>query len=288
MVVIELIVGNYRHKMPVWGLSINEQWYIFKSIRETLIRKIVSSLLSLLTSVSYLSVWNGRLFSLLTAAVVSGLVHTVFLCYRSQNISFCQSRQKLMTKSLNMYRNVCEQKKREGEHGDRPSVSRLTYSSVMQMKAVLEHWFIMHMFSQCIDEKKPYWLIVWSVYRWSQFRTTTCALKQPAHLKLCQTYFCLGAFGSRFWEQIRIKFWHRFAHGSKPNHQIHHHSSLRSLPVISMVCPTEAGSQLEHDITMAMLLADSLRATLLWDRLMLASAPHLHTCGIQSNGPLVN
>lgn len=32
---------------------------------------------------------------------------------------------------------MSEQKKREGDHRDRPSVSRLIYSSVMQVKAVL-------------------------------------------------------------------------------------------------------------------------------------------------------
>lgn len=35
----------------------------------------------------------------------------------------------------------------------------------------------------------------------------------------------------------------------------------------------EVGSQLEDGITIAMLLTDSLRGTLLWDRLMMASAP---------------
>lgn len=50
----------------------------------------------------------------------------------------------------------------------------------------------------------------------------------------------------------------------------------------------EAGSQLEDDITMAMLLAHSLRETLLWDRLMLATTHYLHKCDVQSNGALAN
>lgn len=53
-----------------------------------------------------------------------------------------------------------------------------------------------------------------------------------------------------------------------------------------MLCPTEAGSQHEDDITMAMLLAPSLSETLLQDKLMLATTHHLHAFKVQSNGVL--
>ena len=270
--------------MPVWGLSINRQWYIFKSICETLIRKIIIIITIIINHffLSFSLKWQQcsacwlLVFSCRCCCSLRPCPQCFSVIIPKKSVSARQD--KSWQQSLWMCSGsilfMCEQRKREGEHGDRPSDSRLLYSSVMQMKAVLEHWFVMHTFSQCIAEKRKALLINCLISKlWSQCRTTACALKQPAHLKSRQSYFCMSAFGSRFWEQIRMKFWHRFAHGSKPNHQIHHHSSLRSLPVISMVCPTEAGSQLEHDITMAMLLADSLRATLLWDRLTLASAP---------------
>jgi len=63
--------------------------------------------------------------------------------------------------------------------------------------------------------------------------------------------------------------------------------SVSSPPVISMLCETGAGSQLEDDITMVMLLSERLREMVAWDRLRLATAHHLHACAVQSNGPSV-